>query len=78
MITHVRQNWANSEPETAFSLEEFSRRVMPAVPMIVPSISMSGILFVTFQTVRPSGWPTNSIRFTIRLPVSTCSSSRRN
>ena len=51
---------------------------MPAVPITAPSSSTRGILLVTFQTVNPSGWPTISMRLTIRLPASTYSSSSRN
>ena len=45
-----------------------SLRVIPAVPITDPSSPTRGILFVTFQTVKPSGWPTSSMRFRFASP----------
>ncbi len=78
MGAHVGQRGPEPGAVASRLLAGPAARVIPAVPMIAPFASTTGILSVVFQTVVPRDSPNRSSRLTMRWPASTCSSSCRN
>ena len=78
MRAHVRQRGPEAGAVASRLLSGPAARVIPAVPMIAPFASTTGILSVMFQTVAPCDSSNRSSRLTMRWPARTCSSSCRN